>query len=74
MTPNPDYEDAEGPAQQFANELMSVFMRWYEESDLDDDDMANTANFVIHEFCSKNMEFTPDFNLDDDDDEEECGT
>ena len=67
----PDYEDEEGPAQQFANELMSVFMRWYEESDLDDDDMANAANFVIHEFSGKNLEFKPDFDLEDDEEEEE---
>jgi hypothetical protein len=70
MTTDPDYEDEEGPAQQFANELMSVFMRWYEESDLDDDDMANAANFVIHEFCGKNLEFEADFNLNDDEEEE----
>jgi hypothetical protein len=69
MTPNPDYEDQEGPAQQFANELMSVFMRWYEESDLDDEDMEDTANFVIHQFCGKNLDFKADFNLNDEEEE-----
>ena len=60
--PNP-----EGPAEQFANELMSVFMRWYEESDLDDDDMAEAALAVIDQFCGSGVEFDSDINLDDDD-------
>ena len=66
MTTPFHYQDPEGPAEQFANELMSVFMRWYEESDLDDDDMAEAALQVIDQFCGSNLDFESDINLDDD--------
>ena len=60
-------DNSEAPAQQFANELLSVFMRWYEESDLDDDDMAEVALSVIDQFCGSGVEFDSDIPLDDDD-------
>ena len=59
-------QNPEAPAQQFANELLSVFMRWYEESDLDDDDMAEAALSVIDQFCGSGVEFDSDIPLDDD--------
>ena len=59
--------EPEGPAEQFANELMSVFIRWYEESDLDDDDMAEAALQVIDQFCGKSLDFESDMSFDDDD-------
>ena len=60
--PNP-----EGPAEQFANELMSVFIRWYEESDLDDDEMAATAGQVIDQFCGTGVDFESEIPFDDED-------
>jgi hypothetical protein len=52
---NPD----ETPEQKFANELYSVFNRWYEESDLDDVDMEEVALQVIDNFCGRTVDFAP---------------
>lgn len=50
-----------GPLLKFANELMSVFIRWGEESDLDSIDMAQAATVVINNFCNEDtVEFEPD--------------
>lgn len=51
----------------FENELSAVFVRWYEESDLDDITMAQVAIGVIERFCGTEVEFEQDFDLEDDD-------
>lgn len=56
------------PEQMFADELSAVFVRWYEESDLDEEEMGSVALKVIEGFCDTTVGFTPDFDLDDDDD------
>lgn len=53
--------------EMFANELSSVFVRWYEESDLDDLSMADVAIGVIERFCGTDIEFEPDFDIEDND-------
>lgn len=55
-----------GPAVQFERELSSVFVRWWEESDLDETDMAEIALGVIERFCDTTVEFESDIELDDD--------
>ena len=57
------------PEKQFEDELSSVFVRWYEESDLDDVQMAHVAIGVIERFCGTDVEFEPDFDFGEDDDE-----
>jgi len=54
-----------GPAVQFERELSSVFVRWWEESDLDETDMAGIALGVIERFCDTTVEFDADFDLGD---------
>ena len=49
-----------GPAQKFERELASVFVRWWEESDLDDHEMAEIALAVTDRFCSTDIEFESD--------------
>jgi len=55
--------------EMFENELSSVFVRWYEESDMDDITMAEVAVGVIERFCGTEVEFEQDFDLDDEEDE-----
>ena len=56
----------QGPLQKFSTELLGVFIRWEEESDLDELDMAEAAVEVINRFLnSETLIFEPDFELDD---------
>tara|TARA_R100000808_G_scaffold23045_1_gene50663 strand:- start:467 stop:658 length:192 start_codon:yes stop_codon:yes gene_type:complete len=56
----------QGPLQKFSTELLGVFIRWEEESDLDELDMAEAAVVVINRFLnSETLIFEPDFELDD---------
>ena len=50
--------------KQFENELSSVFVRWWEESDLDELEMARIAVKVVDRFCSIDIEYE---GLDDED-------
>ena len=58
-------KNEESPIEQFQKELHSVFLRWWEESDLDEEDMGMAALEVVEEFCSTSVEFEADFELDD---------
>ena len=52
------------PILKFANELMGVFVRWSEESDLHALDMAEAAAVVINNFCNEEtITFEPDEDL-----------
>jgi len=53
--------------EMFENELSSVFVRWYEESDMDDITMAEVAVGVIERFCGTDVEFEADFEFDEED-------
>ncbi|MAH48706.1 hypothetical protein CMI37_22965 [Candidatus Pacearchaeota archaeon] len=57
------------PEEMFRHELSSVFVRWWEESDIDDLKMAQIAMEVIEVFCGEAVEFEADFGFDDDDEE-----
>ena len=60
--PGPDKE----PILKFANELLTVFNRWSEESDLDALDMAEAAVTVINNFCNEEtINFEPDVDFTD---------
>ena len=61
MTNLPD----KGPGQKFEHELSAVFVRWWEESDLDETEMAELAIGVIERFCDTSVEFEADFDLED---------
>ena len=54
------------PELMFAEELLGVFIRWSDESDLEPLEMAQTAAVVINNFCNEDaIEFEPDFEVDD---------
>jgi hypothetical protein len=53
--------------KQFSNELLAVFTRWFEESDLDEFDMECAAANVIEEFCGTTLGFDSDIDLDEED-------
>ena len=55
-----------GPAKKFEKELASVFVRWWEESDLDDYEMAEIALDVTERFCGTDVEFEADPELEED--------
>ena len=54
-----------GPQKQFENAVSALFMRWWEESDLDEEEMAQAATKVIERFCDTSVEFEADFDLDE---------
>ena len=54
------------PLEQFKNEIKAVFIRWWEESDLDENDMALAIVEVTEEWCETQIEFESDIDLDDD--------
>lgn len=59
-------EPIKPPEEQFEHELSNVFMRWYEESDLDEEDMAGVAIKVIERFCDTTVEFECEIDLEED--------
>ncbi len=60
------------PVLMFAEELLGVFIRWSDESDLDPLEMAEAAAAVINNFCDDDaIEFEPDPQLLDDIDNQE---
>tara|TARA_B100001094_G_scaffold330316_1_gene395234 strand:+ start:412 stop:609 length:198 start_codon:yes stop_codon:yes gene_type:complete len=63
----PKNQNRDDSAHQFANELMSVFIRWYEESDLDDEEMAVAAGQVIDQFCGTEVDFDSEIPFDEED-------
>lgn len=59
----------ESDLDKFKNEVHSVLLRWWEESDLDEIDMGQVLLQLVEEFCESSVEFEADFNLDDDEEE-----
>ena len=61
------------PEKQFENELSAVFVRWWEESDIDEFEMGQIALTVVDRFCEveieNDVEFEMDFDLDKVDEE-----
>ena len=57
------------PEEMFKHELSSVFVRWWSESDLDDDAMARIASDVIEELCHPTIDFESDIEFEEEDDE-----
>jgi hypothetical protein len=61
------------PEKQFENELSAVFVRWWEESDIDEFEMGQIALTVVDRFCEveieNDVEFEMDFDLDEVDEE-----
>lgn len=57
-------EDA-GPAEKFADEIIAVCLRWYEESDLDEEEMLGYGKIALEAFCGETVEFESDIDLDE---------
>ena len=56
------------PEQMFEHELSAVFVRWWEEADIDDLQIAEVAMGVIERFCGESVEFDAEFELTDEGD------
>ena len=55
------------PHQQFKNEHRALLNRWLEESDIDDEEMAQIALTDVEEWLDEEVVgFESDINLDDD--------
>jgi len=55
------------PHQQFKNEHRALLNRWLEESDIDDEEMAQIALNDVEEWLDEEVVgFESDMNLDDD--------
>ena len=59
-------EKQKTPAEMFEHELSAVFIRWWEESDLDEAEMAEISLVVVERFCDTTVEFESDIELEDD--------
>jgi hypothetical protein len=57
------------PREMFEHELSAVFVRWWEESDLDEMEMSDIAVGVVERFCDTSVEFESDIDLSDIDDD-----
>jgi hypothetical protein len=57
--------------EMFEHEVSAVFVRWWEESDLDELQMSQIAIDVIERFCDTTVEFDADFHWDANEMEEE---
>ena len=57
------------PGEKFEHELSAVFVRWWEESDLDDTQMADIAENVTNRFCNSTVDFESDIDLGEDEKE-----
>ncbi len=53
------------PEEMFEHELSAVFVRWWEESDLDELQMSQIAIEVIERFCDTTVDFDADFHFDE---------
>lgn len=54
------------PSQKFRNELLSVIIRWTEESDISDELMEEVFLDVHERYFGTDIDFASDFSLDDD--------
>ena len=59
----------ESDLDKFKNEVHSVLLRWWEESDLDEIDMGQVLLQLVEEFCQSSVIFEADFDLDEDEEE-----
>lgn len=57
--------------EMFEHELSAVFVRWWEESDLDELQMSQIAIDVIERFCDTTVDFDADFHLDEMEEEQQ---
>ena len=62
------YDPSEPAVIGFKTELLGVFRRWFEESDLDEFRMECAAVEVIEKFCGTTVDFDPDFDIPEDPD------
>ena len=60
----------QGPAEKFADEIVAVCMRWWEESDLDEDTMYVYGEDAIDAFTKAQVAFESDIDLEEEGDEE----
>lgn len=59
-----------GPAEKFADEIIAVCMRWWEESDLDEDTMYAYGEAALNQFTGTDISFEADADLEEELDEE----
>jgi hypothetical protein len=60
------YDPTDKAVVGFATELMAVFHRWFEESDLDEFQMECAATDVIEQFCGTTLDFDSDMDWEED--------
>ena len=61
------------PEEMFGHELSAVFVRWWEESDLDELQMSEIGMEVIERFCHSSVDFDSDFNIEESEDDDHVG-
>lgn len=59
-------EVPEAPVDMFKTEIRSLFLRWWEESDLDDLEMSQAVVEVTQEICSGTVDFESDIDFGED--------
>jgi len=64
-------EEEKGDGEKFAEEIVSVCLRWWEESDLDEQDMWAFGKTALEAFCKEQVVFEADFSLEEDEEDED---
>lgn len=59
--------------EMFKREVSAVFVRWWEESDLDEVEMAEAAMDVIDKFAESSVEFDAEFNIGENEEGDNVG-
>ena len=59
----------EGPAEKFKNELRACYNRWWEESDLDEEDMIKATEEVVSDVFEVEISFDCEIDLEADADD-----
>jgi len=59
--------------EMFKREISAVFVRWWEESDLDEVEMAEAAMDVIDKFAESSVEFDAEFNIGENEEGDNVG-
>jgi len=59
--------------EMFKREISAVFVRWWEESDLDEVEMAEAAMDVIDKFAESSVEFDAEFNTEENEERDNVG-
>jgi hypothetical protein len=58
-----------GPGEKFAEEILAVCCRWWEESDLDEEQMMSFGVAALEHFCDSEIVFDSEITFNEEEEE-----